>query len=178
MTVTELTPAHNRMPDPVWMTRAACAGHPEPDTFYPLPRGLRHIAEAKRVCAGCPVASECLTDALERGDRHGIRGGLTEAERHLQHEEGDNDRTEEQRVLAALDGEYVHLSTKERESVVIVATLTGTPAQLWAPTLGISRKYALERMRDVRPRLAANPTAYPDERRMAEQLTALTAVAA
>ncbi|MET8623683.1 WhiB family transcriptional regulator [Kitasatospora sp. NPDC004669] len=177
MTVIELTPARNRMPDPAWITRAACAGHPDPDVFYPLPRSLDHIAEAKRVCATCPVANACLTDALERGDRHGVRGGLTEAEREPDHEKDDKIRREDQRILAALAGVYVHLSTRERDSVIAVAELADIPAHTWAPVLGIGRKYALERMRKVRDRLA-NPHAYPEERRIAERLTAPVAVAA
>ena len=38
------------------------------------------VVAAKRVCAGCPVRPECLTEALVRIP-YGIAGGLTEDER-------------------------------------------------------------------------------------------------
>ena len=38
------------------------------------------MAEAKAVCAGCPVRAECLDEALARIP-DGIAGGLTPAER-------------------------------------------------------------------------------------------------
>jgi WhiB family redox-sensing transcriptional regulator len=40
------------------------------------------VAEAKAVCAGCPVRPECLAFALQR-DLHGIWGATTEDERRL-----------------------------------------------------------------------------------------------
>ncbi|MCX4686942.1 WhiB family transcriptional regulator [Kitasatospora purpeofusca] len=36
---------------------------------------------AKMICAGCPVKSLCLADALERKEPAGIFGGLNERER-------------------------------------------------------------------------------------------------
>ena len=36
---------------------------------------------AKRVCAGCEVRAECLQEALDRGERFGVWGGLSERER-------------------------------------------------------------------------------------------------
>ena len=38
-------------------------------------------AEAKAVCATCPVRAQCLALAIEKGDQHGIFGGRTPAER-------------------------------------------------------------------------------------------------
>lgn len=35
----------------------------------------------KRVCAGCPVKTECLATALDQGIEHGVWGGMTERER-------------------------------------------------------------------------------------------------
>jgi WhiB family transcriptional regulator, redox-sensing transcriptional regulator len=68
-----------------WITRAAC-GPATAHLFYEY-EGERHDereareAGAKAICAGCPVRRECLDDALARGERWGIRGGLTEDER-------------------------------------------------------------------------------------------------
>ncbi len=65
-----------------WRDRAACRGE-DPELFFPVGIGgpaLLQIAEAKRVCRGCPVVSECLVTALAVGDG-GVRGGLSESER-------------------------------------------------------------------------------------------------
>lgn len=64
-----------------WRTAAACApgSGVDPDAFYPTGAGA---TTAKRICAGCPVAAECLADALAAGPYLvGIYGGTTEHER-------------------------------------------------------------------------------------------------
>lgn len=68
-----------------WAKRAACADV-DPELFHPDKRSTRtDIAAAKAICSHCPVAGDCLQDALSR-DESGIWGGLTEQERgHLRH---------------------------------------------------------------------------------------------
>lgn len=66
-----------------WQESAACR-YEDPELFYPI--GTRdvssvHTAQAKRVCARCPVKSECLSEALRDRIRYGIWGGKTEHER-------------------------------------------------------------------------------------------------
>jgi len=61
-----------------WTTRAACA-ETDPEAFYPA-KGASTVA-AKAVCTRCPVRGECLAEALERRERHGVWGGLSEPER-------------------------------------------------------------------------------------------------
>lgn len=61
-----------------WMQDAICA-QTDPEAFYPEKGGS--TAEAKRVCMGCPVRSECLEYALENQERYGIFGGKSERER-------------------------------------------------------------------------------------------------
>jgi WhiB family redox-sensing transcriptional regulator len=61
-----------------WAARAACRGL-EPELFFPA-RGAS-TREAKAVCAVCPVRAECLEDALEHHEGHGIWGGMSERER-------------------------------------------------------------------------------------------------
>jgi WhiB family redox-sensing transcriptional regulator len=39
------------------------------------------LAEAKRVCGGCPVREACRGYALENEEEYGVWGGLSEAER-------------------------------------------------------------------------------------------------
>jgi WhiB family transcriptional regulator, redox-sensing transcriptional regulator len=66
-----------------WDILAACRDE-DPELFFPVgTRGpaLQQEAEAKAVCARCPVRARCLQDALEIGDDHGVRGGMTERER-------------------------------------------------------------------------------------------------
>ena len=53
----------------------------DPEVFFPLPSDRTGIAAAKAICAECPVRTQCLMQALEYGDGHGIFGGLTPAER-------------------------------------------------------------------------------------------------
>lgn len=61
-----------------WQERALCA-QTDPEAFFPEKGGSTR--EAKRVCASCEVRSECLEYALEKDERFGIWGGLSERER-------------------------------------------------------------------------------------------------
>jgi len=72
-----------------WRDIAACSGD-RGALFYPPLRSERRSVKAarevraKRVCATCPVRTDCLEQALTFGERYGIWGGLTDAERrHL-----------------------------------------------------------------------------------------------
>ena len=74
-----------------WQLRAVCAGE-NPEIWFPpsytSPSGMEDVALARAICAECPVAADCLADALthERAGsihyRAGIWGGLTPGERH------------------------------------------------------------------------------------------------
>lgn len=61
-----------------WRSRAACRDT-DPGLFFP-DLG-ESAAEAKAVCAACPVASECLAYAVSVPERHGVFGGLSAKER-------------------------------------------------------------------------------------------------
>jgi hypothetical protein len=66
-----------------WLEAAACRGRPL-SWWFPARRQRFVIEVARAVCRSCPVRAECLAEALELEDdshRHGIRGGLTAAER-------------------------------------------------------------------------------------------------
>ncbi|WP_328876715.1 WhiB family transcriptional regulator [Streptomyces sp. NBC_00287] len=66
-----------------WLRRAACVGE-DPELFFPVgTRGpaLREVAAAKRVCARCPVITQCLAFALHSGQASGVWGGTCEEER-------------------------------------------------------------------------------------------------
>lgn len=68
------------------LQEAACEGM-DTNYFYPPEnrgRGTEHnlrVVAAKKVCGGCPIASQCLDYALRTDERWGIWGGLTVEER-------------------------------------------------------------------------------------------------
>jgi len=64
-----------------WRAQAACVDA-DPDLFFPEPgTPVGRIADAKKVCAACPVRQACLEDAMRRGESEAICGGLTAGER-------------------------------------------------------------------------------------------------
>ena len=63
-----------------WRAKAACRGL-DPTIFFPVPDDELAEAEAKEVCAVCPVRESCLEHALGSREREGIWGGATERER-------------------------------------------------------------------------------------------------
>jgi len=71
-----------------WRHRAACRDT-DADLFFPeadpgTPAYEQQAAEAKAVCAGCPVRWKCREYALGAYEKQGIWGGLGEDERHLE----------------------------------------------------------------------------------------------
>lgn len=60
-----------------WTPRAACRVA-QPDQLFV--RGAEQN-KAKQVCAGCPVRTECLAEALDNQIEWGVWGGMTERER-------------------------------------------------------------------------------------------------
>ena len=68
-----------------WWQAAACRTA-DPDIFFPVSAhgpGEEDIAQAKEVCAQCPVRRQCLQFALATHQMHGVWGGTTEEERQL-----------------------------------------------------------------------------------------------
>ena len=61
-----------------WMTDAQCRGM-DPELFHPG-RG-ESLAEARAVCAQCPVRVQCLDWALTWPERQGVWGGTSELDR-------------------------------------------------------------------------------------------------
>lgn len=61
-----------------WRPRAACRGQ-DPEIFYPTSGEPRR--DAIIICHKCPVRTECLNEAIDFGDNHGIWGGTTPNER-------------------------------------------------------------------------------------------------
>ena len=67
----------NRPPGLNWLDRAACRGVAV-EIMFP---SNGEYSPAKKVCAGCPVISECGAQSLLDDDRHGCFGGMTPYER-------------------------------------------------------------------------------------------------
>ena len=61
-----------------WQERALCA-QTDPEAFFPEKGGSTR--EAKRICAGCDVKTQCLEYALTNRIEHGVWGGTSERER-------------------------------------------------------------------------------------------------
>ncbi|TYC98966.1 WhiB family transcriptional regulator [Arthrobacter echini] len=61
-----------------WQADALCA-QTDPEAFFPEKGGSTR--DAKKVCGSCIVKSECLEYALEKDERFGIWGGMSERER-------------------------------------------------------------------------------------------------
>ena len=69
-------------PDPYWRDEALCR-EVDLELFFPL-NGGGGWPEAARICAACPVRSECLEDALDKREFYGFRGGMSgDARRRL-----------------------------------------------------------------------------------------------
>lgn len=67
-----------------WMINALCRGAADPELWFPVTEtgpGAAQVAEAKAVCAGCPVREDCLEFALALGLDYGVFGGLSASER-------------------------------------------------------------------------------------------------
>jgi WhiB family redox-sensing transcriptional regulator len=64
--------------DQGWQESALCA-ETDPEAFFPEKGGSTR--EAKKICTGCEVRTECLEYALSNDERFGIWGGLSERER-------------------------------------------------------------------------------------------------
>jgi WhiB family redox-sensing transcriptional regulator len=65
-----------------WEVEGLCrTGSYDPDLWFPNPAESSLVRLAQKVCYRCPVIVECRSMALARGERNGIWGGLTEAQR-------------------------------------------------------------------------------------------------
>ncbi len=61
-----------------WMAEGTCRLYP-PNKFFPSDGA--GVERARKICATCPVVSECLDYALTHRIEHGVWGGCSERER-------------------------------------------------------------------------------------------------
>ena len=64
-----------------WRDRAECKDDPTPDLWFVAPSDRHGIAAAKAICRRCPVAAECLAEAMADPSIVGVWGGTTEKQR-------------------------------------------------------------------------------------------------
>jgi hypothetical protein len=92
MSLTRPTDTRQSEPDADnWRTEALCREIPvtgDWDPWYPDKDSTSHTYnEAREICGRCPIAQMCLAQAMDeerglpQGVRHGMRGGLTPAQR-------------------------------------------------------------------------------------------------
>jgi WhiB family transcriptional regulator, redox-sensing transcriptional regulator len=85
-----------------WEARSACRdtpielwfGEERPFGDKRSYRTQQQTAQAKAICAGCPVLDDCRQWAMETGPPYGIVGAMTEAERKRLWAEGEAARQE------------------------------------------------------------------------------------
>ncbi|MFI5804435.1 WhiB family transcriptional regulator [Streptomyces sp. NPDC051561] len=150
-----------------WRKRAACYGMDAKladALFFPTPRDLRAIDQARAICGPCPVRQACFDAAMDSGSSHGIWAGLTEHERASWHEK-TRARLDDNRVHAFLDGRAVALSPKERKAVVRIACQRGWDAERIGYLLGHNLEYTQKLMRVAEDEIARakNATDTPPE---------------
>ncbi|MET9013955.1 WhiB family transcriptional regulator [Streptomyces olivaceoviridis] len=137
--------------DTSWQPHGACHGMDPEDadaTFFSLPRDHEAIADAKELCALCPVRRDCLNYALENDLKEGVWGGLTAAERRPWHD-GLPHRLDYSRVVAFFNGRDIHLSWAERQLVIDHAYVRGWRPDRLATALQINTKHARDLLRQA-----------------------------
>lgn len=70
-----------------WVSRASCRSADPEDLFV---RGAAQKKVAAAICRHCPVAAECLAEALDNHMEFGVWGGMTERQRRALHKQHPN----------------------------------------------------------------------------------------
>jgi WhiB family transcriptional regulator, redox-sensing transcriptional regulator len=69
-----------------WRFQSACADATNKKVFFPVgvtgPAEIQ-IRQAKAICDGCPVATDCLDYAISTNQEYGVWGGTSEDERRI-----------------------------------------------------------------------------------------------
>ncbi len=94
-----------------WTEQALCRQSRPDDLFV---RGAAQN-DAKRVCMGCPVRTECLAEALDNQIEWGVWGGMTERERRALLRRRPN-VTSWRRLLETARAEAQQSAAKERRA--------------------------------------------------------------
>lgn len=130
---------HNR---PAWHHQALCA-EADPELWFPE-KGKSNV-EAKRICGRCPVKTQCLHDAVERGEPYGVRGGLSEHERRRYKpvtgdEPGYDEITVQQVMAGSLRVGVTRADKAARVEAIRRLTTAGHSTTAIATRLGITER--------------------------------------
>lgn len=68
------------IPNLDWLDDAVCAGMDQRAFFATGNHARAQVFAAQRVCATCPVRTECRNWAIESGERWGVWGGMSQHE--------------------------------------------------------------------------------------------------
>ncbi|WP_223189328.1 WhiB family transcriptional regulator [Streptomyces sp. TRM68416] len=125
-----------------WTERAACHDT-DPETFFPLPGtsgGVDKEAVAKRLCGTCPVARECLREALLNDEGAGIWGGFNARERRELLRIADTLESTSAQLAAYLagGGHRITATPRERPAYVWYLRRHGWTPRRIAGALGVS----------------------------------------
>jgi WhiB family redox-sensing transcriptional regulator len=60
---------------PEWMDDGLCAGHPDPELWFPVGTSEAVSEAAREICSWCPVIETCREYAAARGIPYGVWGG-------------------------------------------------------------------------------------------------------
>lgn len=121
-----------------WRQDAACLDE-DPELFFPVGTAepaLAQTAQAKKVCARCPVRATCLEWAMKQGQSSGVWGGLTEEERRLLKRRGRtrmpkaNRKARHVNIVRQQLGEYLTLKAEGLTVEEIAAKLHAAPATI------------------------------------------------
>lgn len=130
-----------------WRVRAECRAV-DPDTFFPASDRGPEVAQAKAVCAGCPVRRECLDEALRRIP-DGIAGGLTAAERRTllrgrpqRVDPNELARTARTRTEIATAGRLLLAAGRSRAAVARICGVSERTVYRWSAGAGASAEVA------------------------------------
>lgn len=81
--------------------------HELTNQFYPTRHSsIEDIRNAKRICAECPVRTQCLSYSLTNWEKMGIWGGRTEIERRSIRRDARNNKVSTEDLEDWLDANY------------------------------------------------------------------------
>lgn len=137
-----------------WRARARCRDV-DPEVFFPVAESGRlleaGVAEARAVCAVCPVTAQCLEFALERLP-YGIAAGMTPAERRRDHGGQESRRV----TQASTDGRQSEIAAAGRKALRAGASPTQVAREFGVSDRTVTRWAAANRT--VTPTAAATST--------------------
>jgi WhiB family redox-sensing transcriptional regulator len=119
-----------------WRDQVLCR-EVDPELFFPVGTGRlaqRQTAQAKAVCAGCPVMAQCLAFALTHLGE-GIAGGTTPAERTV------------------LRGQPIkRAAASVRREMAVQLRARGLSASVIGQQIGLNERSVYRLLRDCDPR--------------------------